>query len=77
MLSAEIQVQLRTLSDHGEPWDDERIEQLVQEVADIGVQLGPNRNWPKAPLEALADDTRRQQFLTLMERTLDTLTTAS
>ena len=29
-----------------------------------------------APLEPLADDTRRQQFLTLMERVLDTLTTS-
>ena len=67
---------LKTLSDHGEPWDDERIEQFAQELADIGVQLGPNRKRPSAPLEALADDTRRQQFLTLMERALDTLTTS-
>ena len=34
---------LQTLSEHGEPWDDERIEQFAQELADIGVQLGQNR----------------------------------
>ena len=67
---------LRTLSDHGEPWDDERIEQLVQELADIGVHLERNALRPKAPLEPLADDARRQEFLTLMERVLDTLTTS-
>lgn len=38
-----IRVVLQTLSEHGEPWDDERIEQFAQELADIGVQLGPNR----------------------------------
>ena len=68
---------LQTLSEHGEPWDDERIEQLVQELADIGVQLEQKRTWPKTPLEPLADDTRRRQFLTLMERVLDTLTTSA
>jgi hypothetical protein len=72
--SAEIQVVLMTLSDHGAPWDEERIEELVQQLADIGVQLGPKRNWPSAPLEPLADDTTRQRFLTLVERVLDTLT---
>ena len=41
---------LQTLSDHGEPWDKERIEQFAQELADIGVQIGPNRNRPSAPL---------------------------
>jgi hypothetical protein len=29
------------LADHGERWDDERIEQLLQHLADIGVQFGP------------------------------------
>jgi hypothetical protein len=71
-----IEVRLHTLADHGAPWDDERIEQLVQNLADIGVQLEPKRTWPQTPLEPLADDTRRQQFLTLMERVLDTLTTS-
>jgi hypothetical protein len=71
-----IRVGLRTLADHGEPWEDERVEQLVQELADIGVQLEPTR-LRLASLEPLADDTKRQQFLTLMERVLDTLTTSS
>jgi hypothetical protein len=68
----EIEVQLQTLADHGEPSDDERIEQLVQDLVDIGVQLEPKRAWPQAPLEPLADDTRRQRFLTFMEWVLDT-----
>jgi hypothetical protein len=74
-----IQVHLRTLADHGEPCDDEHIKQLVQELADTGVNLdsGGPRSRNLAPLEPLADDNTRQQFLTLMERVLDTLTTSS
>lgn len=69
-----IQVLLETLADHGEPWDDKRIEQLVQELADIGVNLDSDeRRWLKVPLESLADEGRRRQFLALMERALDTL----
>jgi hypothetical protein len=75
MRSGYIRVGLQTLSDHA-AWDTMRIEQLVHELDDIGVQLGPNRNRPRAPFEPLADDTRRQQFLALMERVLDTLTTS-
>jgi hypothetical protein len=71
-----LRLVLLTLSEHGEPWDDERIEQLVQELAEIGVQLEPKRTWPKTPLEPLADDTTRRQFLTLMERVLDALATS-
>jgi len=69
-------VHLRTLADHGAPGNGEHVEQLVQELADIGVNLdsGEPRSRNLAPLEPLADDTRRQQFLTLMERVLDTLT---
>lgn len=74
--SGYIRAFLQTLSDHGAPWDEERIEQLVQDLADIGVQLEPKRIRPKAPLEPLADDAKRQQFITLMERVLDTLTTS-
>jgi hypothetical protein len=70
-----IEVRLHTLADHGQPWDDERIEQLVRELADIGLQLEAKRAWPRAPLEPLADDTRRRRFLTLMERVLETLST--
>lgn len=64
----QIRVQLGALANHGESWDDEHIDQFVQELADIGVQLGPNRKLPRAPLEPLGDDTRRRQFLPLMER---------
>jgi hypothetical protein len=71
-----ILVQLQTLADHGEPWNDERIEQLAQELADIGVRLDPKRTRPRAPLEPLANDITRERFLTLMERALDTLTTS-
>jgi hypothetical protein len=71
----QIELRLHMLADHGEPWDDERIEQLVQELADIGVQLDAKRTWPRTRLEPLADDTRRNQFLTLMERVLETLST--
>jgi hypothetical protein len=69
-----IQVELKTLAD--ESWDDKRIEQLVQDLAAIGVQLDSTRNWPKAPLEPLADEARRQQFFGLMGKVLDTLTVA-
>jgi hypothetical protein len=69
-----INVALQTLADHGEPWDDERIEQFVQELADIGVNLNPDERAPTAPLEPLADDVTRRRFLALMEQALDTLT---
>ncbi len=72
-----IQVHLRTLANHGEPRDEGRVERLVQELADIGVNLDSEepRSRNLAPLEPLAEDTRRQQFLALMERVLDTLIT--
>jgi hypothetical protein len=73
---AEIEVRLQTLADHGEPWDDERIKRLAQNLADSGVQLAPKRTWPQPPLEPLADETTRQRFLTLMEPALDTLTSS-
>ena len=70
-----IELQLHTLADHGESWDAERSERLVREFADIGVNLDPDeRRWPKAPLEPLADDARRERFLGLMKRVLDSLT---
>ena len=72
-----LRVVLKTLSEHGEPRDDERIGQLTQQLADIGVQFDAMRARPKTPLEPLADDTRRQRFLSVMERVLDTLTTSA
>lgn len=64
--SGKIQVHLRTLVDHGEPSDDRRVERLVQQLADIGVNLDSNepRSRSLAPLEPLADATARQRFLT-------------
>jgi len=72
----QLRVILQSLSEHGEPWDAGGIERLVQDLAEIGVQLEPKRTWPKTALEPLADDTRRQQFFTLMDRVLDTLRTS-
>ncbi|MEJ7786575.1 MAG: hypothetical protein WKF96_17375 [Solirubrobacteraceae bacterium] len=47
---------------HGDPWDDERIEQLARELTDNGVDMDSDeRSWPKVPLEPLADDGTRQQ----------------
>jgi hypothetical protein len=69
-------VVLKALLDYGDPWDHQRVEQFVHDLAAIGVELGPKRNWPAAPLEPLADDGRRRQFLLMMERTLDTLTSS-
>jgi hypothetical protein len=40
-----IQVQLQTLANHGERWDDERVEQLVQELADLGVRSSQIATW--------------------------------
>jgi hypothetical protein len=70
----QLRVVLKTLSEHGEPWDDEGIEQLVQDLAEIGVQLEPKGARPKTPLEPLADDSRRRRFLSLVERIIDALT---
>jgi hypothetical protein len=67
----EVQVSLSGVITSGEPWD-ERTKQLVQDLDDIGVRL--ERNRPRAPLELLADESRRKEFLALMERHLGTLT---
>ena len=53
-----------------EPWNSGP-EQLVQDLDEIGVRLEDNR--PRAPLELLADDRTRAEFLALMERHLETL----
>ena len=44
-----IQVQLQTLANRGEPWDDERVEQLVRELADIGMRLAQSPSGAAAP----------------------------
>jgi len=68
-----IRVWLRTLRKHG-PWDHEGIEQLVQDLARIGVELDPTSDQPKVPVESLANDAQRQEFFKRMEKVLDTLT---
>ena len=67
----EVQVSLSGVTTSGEPWD-ERTNQLVQDLDNIGLRL--ERKRPRAPLELLAEESRRKQFLALMERHLGTLT---
>jgi hypothetical protein len=67
----EVRVSLSSVIGPGEAWDG-RTEQLVQDLDDIGVVLVSKR--PRAPLELLADEGRRKEFLALMERHLGTLT---
>lgn len=68
-----LEVNFRTLAKHGERWNEHRIEQFRQELADIGVSLEGNPGWPKGRLEPLADDARREQFFELMETALAAL----
>lgn len=67
-----IEICLR--SNQGVPWDEHRIDQLVPELAGIGVHFEPDGKMLRAPLEPLADEGRRQRFLTSIEPVLDTLT---
>jgi hypothetical protein len=71
MRPREVQVSLSAVIKKGEPWD-EPTKTLVQDLEKIGVKLAGNR--PRAPLELLADDRTREEFLALMERHLETLT---
>ena len=66
----EVQVSLSGVIASGEPWD-ERTTQLVRGLDDIGVSLEGTR--PRAPLELLAEEGTRKEFLALMERHLGTL----
>jgi hypothetical protein len=73
--TGEVELSLETLIQHGEPWDEEHIEELVRELGGLGVHLSPHlRKYPRAPLQPLADATRRHEFLAVMERVLDSLT---
>jgi hypothetical protein len=45
----ETEVRLQTLAENGEPWDDERIERLAHDLADIRVQLEPKRTRAAGP----------------------------
>lgn len=67
----EVRVSYEALTAHGEPWNEARIGQLVQELDQIGLRR--ERDRPRAPLEALADEDRRHKFLALMERVIGAL----
>ncbi len=69
-----LEVSLHTLADHGEGWDDERIEQFGQELSEIGLNLEGDRRWPKASLEPLANTDRCQRFFESMESAIKALT---
>jgi hypothetical protein len=58
------------------PWDDERVEQLVRDLANFDIHLDATRARPRAPLDPLADEATRTQFFALMDRVLDTLTSS-
>lgn len=68
----EVRVSRHTLTPHGESWDSGRIKRFVQDLDEIGVKLEGNR--PRAPLESLADEGKREKFLALMEQASETLT---
>jgi hypothetical protein len=67
-----LEVHFETLARRGEPWDEHHIEQLVRDLAGVGVELDSGRRWPNAPIEPLADDSRRRHFLNLIQRVIDT-----
>jgi len=66
LYSGEVRVSGHTITPHGESWDGERIKRFVQELDEIEVRLDGNR--PQAPLESLADESKREKFLALMEQ---------
>ena len=74
-LPGEVRVSFRALRRH---WNDERVSGLVQELANIDAQFQIDTNnkgkRPEAPLESLADESKREVFLNSMERVLNTLT---
>ena len=67
----EVQVALSAVISNAEPWN-EPTKKLVQDLDEIGVRLEANR--PRVPLEVLAHDRTRAEFLVLMERHLGVLT---
>jgi hypothetical protein len=60
----EVQVALSAVVAKGQPWAPSTSE-LVKRLEGLGFRLRGNR--PRAPLELLADDEARAEFLTLME----------
>jgi hypothetical protein len=49
----QLGVFLKTLWEHAEPWDDEKVEQLVRDLANFGTQLDATRARPRAAVEPL------------------------
>jgi hypothetical protein len=68
-----LEVHLETLVKHGDPWDQDHVDQLVDELARVGVTLDPGRRWPNAAIEPLADQQRRRSFLDEINRVIDSL----
>lgn len=68
-----LEVRLETLATHGEPWDSEHIEELVRQLDELGLNLGPGRRWPRAPLEPLAVEPTRERFFELIRKVIATL----
>jgi hypothetical protein len=68
----EVRVSSHTLTPRGESWDGGRIKRFVQDLDEIGLKSEGNR--PRAPLESLADERKREKFLALMEQASETLT---
>jgi len=68
----EVRVSRHTLTPRGESWDGGRINRFVQDLDKIGVRL--EGKWPRAPLESLADERERDEFLALMEQASENLT---
>ena len=71
----EVRVSLTDLRRH---WDEERINRFVQRLVKIDprFQIDTKKKGarPEAPLESLAQESKREEFLTLMEPVLKTLT---
>lgn len=66
----DLRVSLKALGAHGEPGEEGRTRKVL---ADIDPRFEGGGNWPIAPLECLADESKREEFLALMERVLETL----
>ena len=64
-----IRLELRTLREHGEPWNDDSIHQLRSDL-----ELEPTGDSPKASPGSLTDKSRRADFFKRLEEVLGTLT---
>jgi hypothetical protein len=71
----EVRVSLSALRRH---WDEERISGFVQDLARIDARFQVDTKSkgmrPEAPLESLTQESKREEFLSLMKRVLNTVT---